>query len=204
MGTIHSLATQVRNSGKGWWQSTVLQGLQAAKKLASGNHWPVWERGIPEVRTQSDTLQGKAMSPAVSKTPARAVPEPRAIPGCQICRPGCSGVPAPSEQARARSPSLPGHRGPSRLSSAPVAWQLCVWDRDSTGVSAQWPCPPSLQVPTSSAHLSRSSGVLFGSFIASCRQRKADLLSFAPRPRMPCIGARADLIAPMLLQTSFR
>lgn len=182
--------------------------VASCQKLVSGNHWPIWEawleRCIPEARARWDTLQGQAVSLAACKAAAGAAPELRAVPGCQICRPGCSGVPGPSEQARARSPSLPGHRGPSRLSSAPVAWQLCVWDRDSTGVSAQWPCSPSLQVPTSSAHLSCSSGVLFGSFIASCRQRKADLLPFAPRSRMPCIGARADLIAPMLLQTSFR
>lgn len=120
---VGTLPHRWENSGKGWWMSTLLQGLQGARKLAGKK--PLASLGSmagerhPGGQDTTGSFAGRSGEPGS---------EPRAVPGCRTCRPGCSDVPAPSERARARSPSLPGHRAPSRLSAAPVAWQPCVWE----------------------------------------------------------------------------
>lgn len=128
-------------------------------------------------------LAGKSGEPSSLQSPSQGSARAGAIPGCQICRPGCSGVPAPSEQARARSPSLPGHRAPSRLSSAPVAWQPCVWEGGQPW-SERWvavlPQSASPHQPSSPLLLFRGAFWQLHSFLQAKKSRFAAICSKTP------------------------
>lgn len=175
--------------------------LQAASYLGDQYCCAVQEAQLKRCIPKVQSLQRKAVSPAASEDPLGAVCEPRAVPGCQICRPGCSDVPGPSEQARAHSPSLPGHKEPSQLSSVPVAWQLCVWEGEEPW-GERWvaflPQFANAQQPTSPLPLFRGAFWQLQSFLQARKSRFVAIYSKIPS------GARTGLVAPMLLQTSLR